>query len=88
MTTVISKNKKFEDDCARYKKFISECSDPVIKNKAESLLNQFVAQAKELDYFFHNVVVSDVKIYMPQHHGHRQRLREIRYQLESLSNQA
>jgi len=86
MSTDISKNKLFERDCEKYKKFISECSDEKIKAKAESLYNQFLAQAKEIDYFFHNVVIDDIKIFMPRHQEQRQKLREIRYQLESLCN--
>jgi len=88
MSTSISRNKLFERDCEKYKKFIQECTDENIKDKAESLYNQFLAQAKELDYFFHNVVIGDIKVFMPQHQEHGHKLREIRYQLESLCNQA
>ena len=86
MSGNISKNKLFERDCEKYKKFIQECTDEKIKAKTESLYNQFLAQAKELDYFFNNIVVGDIKTFMPQHHSHSQQLREIRYQLESLVN--
>ena len=88
MSSSISKNKNFERDCEKYKKFIKECTNNDLKLRAESLYNQFIAQARELDYFFDNIVVTDVKTFMPQHHQHGQKLREIRYQLESLVNQA
>jgi|AntAceMinimDraft_5_1070358.scaffolds.fasta_scaffold01753_2 hypothetical protein len=55
MLPLISKNERFKADCQKYKHFIDSTDNIQLKIEVTTLLNQLMAEARQIDSFYQSL---------------------------------